>query len=702
MSGIPVNTKKEQEEVFQAYMRMLAIKAQNQAVITRAMKAYDETGSTPIEPVADTTTADEYFKNTLRLKADVAQELTAVTKDAVQANSAVSKLSDDELQYVANDIKRITEDLQKYKFGLPEPALTAYLKQKYRIFTENNGVSYGFAPRTVALNRAIENNRIYNAAPIGLFDPIQSPAVFRPSSSSAFNNNQSSMFENQSYSTPDWSSPSSSTTSWTTISPSTISSRPSTVPISPIVTGPSNNIPVSRSPSVLPTRSPSLIAELSARLANSGRTAESINAQSDELLQLSPEEQREQIIQQELAIKQKRQRKQIDISNVPNEIKYLDKERFLFSDPDHIQMWWYYWHNVYPNEMVELTKKAEDDIEKQLLVTQGKNKDKLKANVAGARNSKVRKALLPVLEFVNEQIGYHPAYNTLTEEEQREGLGGMQQYLEEKSYQQMIEERRRMQEEENARMEQLQQIQPIEGSGFIHNNVRRYPPTLMRGSPSPSIQGNGFMHRQGINRQPHRPTVSLLKQIAHNQHRNMPGPIGRRISGGGLKRVSISIDDTKGLLPTQSVYVPFGKYIISVSHLDKNRLKLRDVNGKSIGKLPEIGITSDMSRIVKRLIDGGNVDDRDIETLSSRDKEQLMNILKECKIADRIHMNADLDKREQDLKRFVLLQGEIFAGNDNVSLIKEFKMLILKLSKQGFITTADAQESLMTLASAGY
>lgn len=697
MSGVPVNTKKEQEDVYKQYMAMLAIKAQNQAVITRAMKAYDETGGVPVEPVTDTTTADEYFKNTLRLKADVAQELTKVTKDAVVSQAVVSKLSDDELQYVSNDIPRIIEDLKKYKYGLPEPALTAYLKQMYRKFTETNGVSYGFAPRVASLNRAIDNGRVYNAAPIGLFDPIQSPAVFRPSSSSAFNNNQSSMFENQSYSTPDWSSPSSSTTSWTTISPSTISSRPSTVPTIP---SPASTLPVSRPPSVLPTRTPSLIAELNSRLTNSGRTAENINAQSDELLQLSPEEQREQMIQQELALQQKRQRKQIDITNVPNEIKYLDKERFLHEDKENIQRWWYFWHNVYPNEMVKLTKKAEEDIKKQLLVTQGKNKDKLKANVAGKKNSDIRHALLPVLEFVNEQIGYHPAYNTLTEEEQSEGLAGMQRMLTEQEY---IAERRRMQAEENARIQQqMQQIneEPIEGSGFIHNNVRRYPPTLMRGSPS--IQGNGFMHRQGINRQPYRPTVSLLKQIAHNQHRNMPGPIGRRISGGGLKRLSISIDNSKGLLPAESKYVPFGKYIISVDRLHENKIKLRDVNGKSIGKLPEVGITSDMSRIVKRLIDGGNVDDRDFETLSSRDKEQLMNILKECKIADRIHMNADLNKVDQDLKRFSVLQGEIFAGNDNVSLIKEFKMLILKLSKQGFITTADAQESLMTLASAGY
>jgi hypothetical protein len=680
MSGVPVNTPKEANDVYKKYMANLAIQAQNYAVQTKQMQAYLETGA--ISAFPDTTTVEDYFKDAQRLKMDVAKELTKITNDGFAANAVVAKLSNEELQYTANDIKRIMDDLSKYKYGLPQPALLNYLKQSYQKFLATNGVSFpAQEPTLKSLVQSLNNGRVINSAPVGLFDPIQStPVSFSSGNNSAF------------------SKPSSdSTTSWTTISdsPSSISGTPTTwattvsnsnastpyssVPPSPYVQSntPSVSAPPSRiqTPSKIQTPSGSrlpdgFLSQLNNRLEQLGRSPEAINAQSD--AQLAQEAQ---------------QIPSVDRAAIDRQ---YDLETLDGASWPKIREWWAYWvsNPEYSDTLRRHTPKA-------LIVSRGENKGNQLIYSNGDYTVDVRKNML-MKAFTAwrrqrngdpETLSVSPVVpvSGMDDDELEEAHAQMQQVM---TARQLMEERRRMNDEENAaRQEFYAQQRDIGGSGVIHNNVRRYPPTLMRG-------GNN------------RPTVSLLKQMAHHQHQQMPAPPGRRISGGSLfpqkKRVSIQVDDTKGLLPTSSTYVPFGKYIISLSHLDKNKLKLRNIHGKSVGKLPEIGISSDMSRILKRLIDGGNVDTKDFDTLTSRDKEQLQQIAKEAKIADRIHLNEDLSKTDQDLNRFSLLQGEIFAGNDNVQMLKEFKLLVIKLAKNGHITQRDAQDTLSTLAAAGY
>lgn len=671
MSGVPVNTKKEADAVYKKYMANLAIQAQNYAVQTKQMQAYLETGA--ISAFPDTTTVEDYFKDAQRLKMDVAKELTKITNDGFAANAVVAKLSNEELQYTANDIKRIMDDLSKYKYGLPQPALLNYLKQSYQKFLATNGVSFpAQEPTLKSLVQSLNNGRVINSAPVGLFDPIQTPVSFSSGNNSAF-------------------SKPSSTTSWSTISdsPSSISGTPNTwattasnsnastpyssvgsVAASPYV--PSNTPSVSAPPSRIQTPSGSrlpdgFLSQLNNRLEQLGRSASDINAQSDA-----------QLAQESMQIPS------VDRAAIDRQ---YDLDTLDGASWPKIREWWAYWvsNPEYSDTLRRHTPKA-------LIVSRGENKGNQLIYSNGDYTVDVRKNML-MKAFTAwrrqrngdpETLSVSPVTG-MNEEEIEEAHANMQQVL---TARQLMDERRRANAEESAaRQEAYSQQRDIGGSGFIHNNVRRYPPTLMRG-------GNN------------RPTVSLLKQMAHHQHQQMPAPPGRRISGGSLfpqkKRVSIQVDDTKGLLPTSSTYVPFGKYIISLSHLDKNKLKLRNIHGKSVGKLPEIGISSDMSRILKRLIDGGNVDSKDFDTLTSRDKEQLQQIAKEAKIADRIHLNEDLSKTDQDLNRFSLLQGEIFAGNDNVQMLKEFKLLVIKLAKNGHITQRDAQDTLSTLAAAGY
>ena len=48
------------------------------------------------------------------------------------------------------------------------------------------------------------------------------------------------------------------------------------------------------------------------------------------------------------------------------------------------------------------------------------------------------------------------------------------------------------------------------------------------------------------------------------------------------------------------------------------------------------------------------------------------------------------------------MKGEIMSGNDNVDLIKRFKVLIIKLTNKGLIPKGQSKDILMDLVSMGF
>ena len=57
---------------------------------------------------------------------------------------------------------------------------------------------------------------------------------------------------------------------------------------------------------------------------------------------------------------------------------------------------------------------------------------------------------------------------------------------------------------------------------------------------------------------------------------------------------------------------------------------------------------------------------------------------------------------DQELNRFTILRGEILDGNDSKELVKEFKVLLLKMMNEGKIGKSAGREVLMDLISLGY
>jgi hypothetical protein len=68
----------------------------------------------------------------------------------------------------------------------------------------------------------------------------------------------------------------------------------------------------------------------------------------------------------------------------------------------------------------------------------------------------------------------------------------------------------------------------------------------------------------------------------------------------------------------------------------------------------------------------------DLLTFSRTDKHEGLMLYKHRKYNDK--------ERDEDIKKFNILRGEVLGGNDNPNLIKELKVLLFKLLNQKIIS----------------
>ena len=103
---------------------------------------------------------------------------------------------------------------------------------------------------------------------------------------------------------------------------------------------------------------------------------------------------------------------------------------------------------------------------------------------------------------------------------------------------------------------------------------------------------------------------------------------------------------------------------------------------------------------MKSMIDKKNPSYDEIKNLNESEKEQLYKIVQYAKLEDQFEVpSPEIDK---DNNQFEIMKGEILAGNDSKQMIKDFKLLLLKLMNNQRIPRKEAQELLTDLATMGY
>lgn len=175
--------------------------------------------------------------------------------------------------------------------------------------------------------------------------------------------------------------------------------------------------------------------------------------------------------------------------------------------------------------------------------------------------------------------------------------------------------------------------------------------------------------------------------VTINKRRSNPGFARRRAaSGKGLKIIK-----GYGIQPEsiqEDEYVQLGKICINKTLLETCR-QLEVVNQK-MRKNPKLsaGTVSDAMKIVlERLLSSRPaLDWAFVEKLSQEEKEFLSRLLKTAGVDKTLGFQISGSGSSQDEERFKIVSGEILAGNDNPEIVKELKMLTLRLRADGKIT----------------
>ena len=151
-------------------------------------------------------------------------------------------------------------------------------------------------------------------------------------------------------------------------------------------------------------------------------------------------------------------------------------------------------------------------------------------------------------------------------------------------------------------------------------------------------------------------------------------------------------------LEPMSEFIPFGRYLLSLKQLQKNRFMLRTKAKNPILSFKTIVLTRKTKAIVQNLLRQNPISYEDIDALDQEEKEQIDTIVSKTEITDRLKIpNTKKTRLERDLNKFNVLRGSIIAGNDSKDLLKDFRLLLLKLSNSGYISKKETSEVLLEM-----
>lgn len=154
----------------------------------------------------------------------------------------------------------------------------------------------------------------------------------------------------------------------------------------------------------------------------------------------------------------------------------------------------------------------------------------------------------------------------------------------------------------------------------------------------------------------------------------------------------------QGVIEKEPSYVPFGRYAINKHRLAGDILMLRTPKNGVVLKLPTQKISNKVSKIIMTVANKGVPSFEAIGELDNNDKEILHKILQECHITNISTPNPSRYKSDDMYRRFVILKGEIVAGNNNPALAKELKRLIIVLMSKDLLPKREGTQALVELA----
>ena len=151
-------------------------------------------------------------------------------------------------------------------------------------------------------------------------------------------------------------------------------------------------------------------------------------------------------------------------------------------------------------------------------------------------------------------------------------------------------------------------------------------------------------------------------------------------------------------LDPMSEYIPFGKYLLSLKNLQKNKFMLRTKSKNPVLSFKTLTLTRKTKAIVQKLLQDVEVTFEEIDSLNEDEKNDIDTIISKTDIDTRLRVpNTKKTRLERDLHKFNVLRGSIIAGGDNIEMLKDFRRLLLHLTNENYISKKECNDVLMEL-----
>jgi hypothetical protein len=155
------------------------------------------------------------------------------------------------------------------------------------------------------------------------------------------------------------------------------------------------------------------------------------------------------------------------------------------------------------------------------------------------------------------------------------------------------------------------------------------------------------------------------------------GRLRKVIMGCGIDLASVEEDEL----------VKLGKIFINRTLLEKDRLEVLNSKMNKLGRLSSGEVSDTFRRMVEKLlVSRPFVDEPTFKKLSTSEKEFFTRLVAASGCSKLLGFKYEPEEVSKDAQRFAIVSGEILAGNDNPELVKELKLLTLRLRAAGKIS----------------
>jgi len=183
------------------------------------------------------------------------------------------------------------------------------------------------------------------------------------------------------------------------------------------------------------------------------------------------------------------------------------------------------------------------------------------------------------------------------------------------------------------------------------------------------------------------PTATLEREIAGD----------KELKGEGVHRGSHRIRG-RGVASVEDK-LKLGRYTLNARKLADGVVQIRSARGGAVHRFPTLNVSDAVASSLRKIISGGDLSFDEIAGLSESERRYLHDVVTQCGVASNLPQPKDAIAAQAD--RFIVLRGELVAGNDSEELVREFKGLLLKMIATNQLPRAQAYATMTDLLALG-